>query len=217
MEQASLELPTVVPSIDPERPRLVRRARVLAGLGLGWHVVEAVIAVTAGLAAGSIALVGFGADSVVEGGAAVIVLWRFSTRNSASEHAERRAQRLIAVSFFVIAAYIAIEATRTLAGGDHPDASWIGIGLASVTLLMMPPLARAKARVGHQLGSSATHSEGRQNLLCAYLSAGLLVGLGLNALVGLWWADPAAALLIAGVAVREGREAWRGDSCDECC
>jgi divalent metal cation (Fe/Co/Zn/Cd) transporter len=217
MEQASLELAGAVPSIDPDRPRLVRRARLLAGLGLGWHVVEAAIAVMAGLAAGSIALVGFGADSVVEGGAGVIVLWRFSGRQSASERAERRAQTLIAVSFFVIAAYIAIEATRTLVGGDHPDASWIGIGLAAVTLLTMPTLASAKARVGHRLGSSATHSEGRQNLLCAYLSAGLLVGLGLNALAGWWWADPIAALLIAGVAVREGREAWRGESCEDCC
>jgi divalent metal cation (Fe/Co/Zn/Cd) transporter len=215
VERASLELPTGVPSIDPDRPRLVRRARLLAALGVGWHVIEAVIAITAGLAAGSIALVGFGADSVVEGGAGIIVLWRFSARHSASEHAERRAQRLIAVSFFVIAAYIAIEATRTLVGGDHPDASWIGIGLAAVTLLTMPPLASAKAHVGNQLGSSATHSEGRQNLLCAYLSAGLLVGLGLNALLAWWWADPVAALLIAGVAVREGSEAWRGESCDD--
>jgi divalent metal cation (Fe/Co/Zn/Cd) transporter len=217
MEHASLELPTVVPSIDPDRLPLVRRARLLAGLGLGWHVVEAVVAVTAGLAAGSIALVGFGADSVVEGGAGIIVLWRFSARHSASERAERQAQRLISVSFFVIAAYIAVEAARTLIGGDHADASWVGIGLAAVTLLTMPPLARAKARVGHELGSSATHSEGRQNLLCAYLSAGLLVGLGLNALVGWWWADPVAALLIAGIAIREGREAWLGESCDGCC
>jgi divalent metal cation (Fe/Co/Zn/Cd) transporter len=217
MEQASLELPTVAPPVVPDRLRLVRRARLLAGLGLGWHVIEAVIAVTAGLAAGSIALVGFGVDSVVEGGAGIIVLWRFSARHSASEGKERRAQRLIAVSFFVIAAYIAVEATRTLVGGDHPEASWIGIGLAGVTLWTMPPLASAKARVGYQLGSSATHSEGRQNLLCAYLSAGLLLGLGLNALVGWWWADPIAALLIAGVAVREGREAWRGESCDDCC
>jgi divalent metal cation (Fe/Co/Zn/Cd) transporter len=217
MEQASLELRTVVPPVDPGRLRLVRRARLLAGLGLGWHVIEAIIAVTVGLAAGSIALVGFGADSVVEGGAGAIVLWRFSARHSASERAERRAQRLIGASFFVIAAYIAIEATRTVLGGDHPDASWVGIGLAAVTLLTMPPLASAKARVGHQLGSSATHSEGRQNLLCAYLSAGLLVGLGLNAIAGWWWADPVAALLIAAIAVREGREAWRGDSCEDCC
>jgi len=217
MEQASLQLPTVTPPVAPDRPRLVGRARLLAGLGLGWHVIEAVIAVAAGLAAGSIALVGFGADSVVEGGAGIIVLWRFSGRHSASERAERRAQKLIGVSFFVIAGYITVEATRTLVGGDHPDASWIGIGLAAVTLVTMPPLASAKARVGQQLGSSATHSEGRQNLLCAYLSAGLLVGLGLNALVGWWWADPAAALLIAGVAVREGREAWRGESCQDCC
>jgi divalent metal cation (Fe/Co/Zn/Cd) transporter len=218
MEQASLQLPSATPPVAPDRPRLVRRARLLAGLGVGWHVIEAAIAVAAGLAAGSIALVGFGADSVVEGGAGIIVLWRFSGRHSASERAERQAQRLIGASFFVIAAYIAVEAMRTLVGGDHPDASWIGIGLAAVTLVTMPPLASAKARVGHELGSSATHSEGRQNLLCAYLSAGLLVGLGLNALVGWWWADPVTALLIAGVAVNEGREAWRDEGCaDDCC
>jgi divalent metal cation (Fe/Co/Zn/Cd) transporter len=213
MEQASLQLPVAAPPIDRDRGRLVRRARLLAWLGLGWHAIEAVIAVAAGLAAGSIALVGFGADSVVEGAAGVVVLWRFSRTRSGSERAELRAQRLIGASFVLIAAYIAVEAARTLAGGNHPDASWVGIGLAAVTLVTMPPLASAKARVGERLGSSSTKSEGRQNMLCAYLSAGLLVGLGLNALVGWWWADPAAALLIAVVALREGREAWRGEAC----
>jgi divalent metal cation (Fe/Co/Zn/Cd) transporter len=217
MEQASIELEVVASPMGRERMRLVHRARALAWLGLGWHVVEAAIAIAAGLAAGSIALVGFGADSVVEGAAGVVVLWRFSPRRSASELAERRAQQLIGVSFFAIAIYVAIEAARILIGGDHPEASWIGIGLAAVTLLTMPPLARAKAHVGRELGSSATHSEGRQNLLCAYLSAGLLVGLGLNAIAGWWWADPVTALLVAVVAVREGREAWRGDSCDDRC
>ena len=130
---------------------------------------------------------------------------------------KHRAQKLIGASFILIAAYVAIEATRTLLVGDHPDPSWVGIGFATVTLATMPPLAAAKARVGERLGSSATKSEGRQNMLCAYLSAGLLVGLGANAVLGWWWADPAAALLIAAVAVREGREAWRGEACCEVC
>lgn len=191
----------------------MRRARHLARLGLAWHGAEAAIALAAGVVADSIALVGFGADSVVEGLAAVIVLWRFSGDRSGSERAERRAQRLIAASFFVIAAYVAIEAVSTLAGGSHPEASWLGIGLAGVTLVIMPPLARAKGRVALRLGSSATNSEGRQNMLCAYLAAALLVGLGLNAVAGWWWADPLAALAIAVVAVNEGRESWRGDAC----
>ena len=212
------------------RERLVRRARVLAWLGLGWHGVEAAVAVVAGLAAGSIALVGFGADSLVEAVAGFVLLWRFAGTRASSEEAERRAQKLIALSFYAIAAYVGFETIRALVTAEHPEVSWVGIGLAVVTLAVMPPLAIAKARVGEKLGSSATKSEGRQNMLCAYLSAALLIGLGANALFGFWWADPVTALLIAGVAVKEGRESWRGESCctapvvagdslceDECC
>ena len=171
----------------------------------------------------------FGADSLVESLARVILLWRFAAARASSEAAERRAQKLIGLSFYVIAAYVAFEAVRSLVVGARPEASWIGIILAALTLVTMPPLALAKARVGAKLGSSATKSEGRQNMLCAYLSAALLVGLGANALFGLWWTDPVTALLIAGVAVREGRESWRGESCctapvvpgerceDDCC
>jgi divalent metal cation (Fe/Co/Zn/Cd) transporter len=218
MEGRPVDLPLapVMPSAR-EREGLVHRARLLAWLGIGWHAIEAAIAIAAGLAAGSIALIGFGADSVVEGAAGAIVIWRFSERRAHSEAAERRAQQLIGLSFFAIAAYIAVDSVRTLAIADHPEASWIGIGLAAVTLAVMPALAAAKGRVGDRLGSSATKSEGRQNLLCAYLSAGLLVGLGANAILGWWWADPAAALLIAAVAVNEGREAWRGEACCEVC
>jgi divalent metal cation (Fe/Co/Zn/Cd) transporter len=196
-----------------ERAWLVRRAKILAWLGIGWHGVEAAVAVGAGLAAGSIALIGFGADSLIESVAGIILLWRFAASRASSESAERRAQKLIALSFYVIAAYVGFEALRTLFAGDHPEASWVGIWLSVVTLLTMPPLAIAKARIGEKLGSSATKSEGQQNMLCAYLSAALLVGLGANALFGLWWADPVTALLIAGVAVKEGRESWRGESC----
>jgi divalent metal cation (Fe/Co/Zn/Cd) transporter len=212
-----------------ERERLVRRAKFLAWLGVGWHGVEAAIAVGAGLVAGSIALVGFGADSLIESLAGIILLWRFAAARASSESAERRAQKLIGLSFYAIAAYVGFEAVRSLLTGERPEASWIGIGLAAFTLVTMPPLAIAKARVGEKLGSSATRSEGQQNMLCAYLSAALLVGLGANALFGLWWADPVTALLIAGVAVKEGRESWRGESCctapvlageqceDDCC
>jgi divalent metal cation (Fe/Co/Zn/Cd) transporter len=178
---------------------------------------EAAIAIAAGFAASSIALIGFGGDSFVESAAGLIVVWRFAEGRRDSERAERRAQRLIGASFAVIAVYVGVEAIRSLLLATHPEASWVGIGLAAVTLLTMPLLARAKARVGDELHSSATVSEGRQNLLCAYLSAGLLVGLGANALLGWWWADPITALGIAGVALYEGRKAWRGNACCEAC
>jgi divalent metal cation (Fe/Co/Zn/Cd) transporter len=215
---ALLALPVLPASGDDrERESLVARARFLALLGLAWHVVEAAVALAAGIVAGSIALIGFGADSVVESFAGVTLLWRFGASRASSEVAERRAQRLIGLSFFAIAGYVSVEAVRTLVLGHHPEASWVGIGLAAVTLATMPPLARAKADVGARLNSSATASEGRQNMLCAYLSFALLVGLGANALVGWWWADPAAALAIAGVAVKEGREGWRGRACCDAC
>jgi divalent metal cation (Fe/Co/Zn/Cd) transporter len=209
-------LPIHAPAAPPQRAALVRRARALAWLGIGWHVVEAAIAILAGLAASSIALVGFGADSLVESAAGIVVLWRFAAARAASDAAEQRAQRLIALSFYAIAAYVAVEAVRSLVTGAEPEASWVGIGLAAFTAATMPPLAIAKARVGERLASSATKSEGRQNMLCAYLSLGLLAGLGANALLGWWWADPVTALVIAGVAAREGRDAWRGTGCS-CC
>lgn len=190
---------------------------MLAWLGIGWHIAEAAIAIAAGLAATSIALIGFGADSLIESVAGLIVVWRFAEARRDSEAAERRAQRMIGASFAVIGIYVAVEAVRSLLVGAHPDASWVGIGLAVVTLATMPLLARAKARVGDELDSSATVSEGRQNLLCAYLSAALLVGLGANALLGWWWADPITALVVAGVALYEGREAWRGNACCDVC
>jgi divalent metal cation (Fe/Co/Zn/Cd) transporter len=200
-----------------EREALVHRARSLAWGGNAWHVIEFAIAIAAGLAAGSIALVGFGLDSLIEAGAGTVILWRFSSARSSSAHAERRAQQLIAASYFLLAAYVTAESLRTLLDGAHPEASWVGIGLAAVTAPTMPLLARAKQRVGRQLNSSATVSEGGQNMLCAYLSLALLVGLGANALFGWWWADPAAALVIAAVAAREGVESWRGEACCDAC
>jgi divalent metal cation (Fe/Co/Zn/Cd) transporter len=200
----------------PSRTRLVRQTRLLAWVGLGWHLVEAAGAIVAGVVAGSVALVGFGADSVIEAGAGLVVLWLMAGSRPASAGAERRAQQLIAGSFVVLAAYIGVESLRDLIGGHRPDASWVGIGLSIVTLATMPPLAAAKRRLGEALGSSATTSESRQTMLCAYLSAALLLGLGANAIAGWWWADPLAALVIAAVALREARAAWRGDVCD-CC
>jgi divalent metal cation (Fe/Co/Zn/Cd) transporter len=211
--------PTVLRSLPvthdhaSERARLVRRAKFLARLGIAWHGLEAAVAIGAGVVAGSIALVGFGADSLIESVAGFVLLWRFAASRATSEEAEHRAQKLIGMSFFVLAAYVGVEAVRNLLATAHPDVSYVGIGLAIVTLATMPPLAVAKGRLGDRLGSSATKSEGRQNMLCAYLSAALLVGLSANAILGAWWADPVTALLIAAVAVREGVEAWRGDSC----
>jgi divalent metal cation (Fe/Co/Zn/Cd) transporter len=210
------ELPTVAPLAPAPRPELVRRARLLARVGLAWHGVEAAVAIGAGVVAGSIARVGFGADSLVEALAGIVVLWRFSSGRASSAAAERRAQQLIAALFLLIAAYVGVEATRNLIVGAHPEISWVGIGLSIVTLLTMPPLAWAKARVAQQIGSSATVSESRQTMLCAYLSAALLGGLVANAAAGWWWADPIVALVIAGVAVREARDARRGEQCD-CC
>jgi divalent metal cation (Fe/Co/Zn/Cd) transporter len=199
------------------RARLERRARLLAWGGIGWHVVEFAIALVAGIAAGSIALIGFGADSLVEAFAGLVVVWLFTGKRRGSEGAERRAQQLIAVSFFVLAAYVGVEAVRTIVTTSEPRTSWVGVGLAAFTAPTMPLLALAKRRIGRALGSSATVKEGAQNLVCAYLSVALLAGLLANALAGWWWADPAAALVIAGVAAREGRESWRGEGCCETC
>jgi divalent metal cation (Fe/Co/Zn/Cd) transporter len=210
-------LPPRAPGLSAsERARLTRQARLLAWAGIGWHVAEFAIAVAAGLAASSVALIAFGVDSAIEALAGLVVVWLFAARRAGSASAERRAQRLIAASFFVLAAYIAVEATRSLIDGSEPDTSWPGIALAAVTAPTMPLLARMKSRIGRQLGSAATVNEGAQNMLCAYLSVALLAGLGANALLGWWWADPAAGLLIAAVAVREGMGGWRGEL-DACC
>jgi divalent metal cation (Fe/Co/Zn/Cd) transporter len=199
-----------------QRARFVRRARQLAWVGLGWHLIEAAVALAAGVAAGSVALIGFGADSLIEGAAGIVVLWLMTSARSSSATAERRAQQLIAASFVVLAAYVGIEAIRDLAGSHRPEASWVGIVLAVVTLATMPPLAAAKRRVGEQLGSSATTSESRQTMLCAYLSGALLIGLLANAALGWWWSDPLVALAIAATAAREARGSWRGNAC-ACC
>jgi divalent metal cation (Fe/Co/Zn/Cd) transporter len=218
MSTPTVELPQVVarrPTANHRR-KLIRRAKALSWLSLGWMTVEGAVAITAGLLAGSVALVGFGIDSAIEGLASVIVIWRFTGSRTFSEAAELRAQRLVAISFFLLAPYIAQDAVRTLVAGEHSETSWIGVALSVGSLVVMPLLGRAKQRVGSQLDSRATAGEGTQNLLCAYMAAGVLAGLLANTLVGWWWLDPVIGLGIAALALKEGRETWRGASCD-CC
>jgi divalent metal cation (Fe/Co/Zn/Cd) transporter len=203
-----------VATLSPARYReLARRVRLLSWLSLCAMSVEGVVAIVAGILAGSIALVGFGLDSFVEGCASIIIIWRFTGSRMLSQAAEHRAQKLVAVQFFVLAPYVAIESVRALAGGGHPDVSVLGMGLAVWSLVTMPLLGIAKQRIADEIGSAATKGEGRQNVLCAYLAGALLIGLAGNAAVGAWWLDPLVGLLIAGVAVKEGVEAWRGDGC----
>ncbi|WP_181310036.1 cation diffusion facilitator family transporter [Nocardioides campestrisoli] len=199
-------------ALDPtERARLGRRAQLLAGASVAYNAVEAVVAITAGVVAGSVALVGFGLDSVVEVSSGLIILWQF--RHRLPESREKQALRLMAISFFALAGYVTFESVRTLVTGHDPDSSPVGIGLAVASLLIMPFLSWAQRRTGRALGSNAVVADSTQTLLCTYLSAVLLVGLLLNTTLGWSWADPLAGLVIAAVAAREGREAWRGDSC----
>ena len=205
-----------LPGPTQERAELERRARLLAWAGNGWHVIEFAVALGAGIAAGSVALISFGLDSVIELLAGGVIVWLFTGGRGSSERAERRAQQLIAASYALLVSYVGIEAIRDLAVGHHAKASVVGIVLAALTAPTMPLLARAKRNVGHRLNSAAAVSEAGQNMICAYLSIALLLGLVANAVFGWWWADPAAALVIAAVAAREGLASWRGTSCD-CC
>lgn len=200
------------PQLDPsDRVRLGRRAQLLAFASVVYNVVEAVVAITAGVVAGSVALVGFGLDSVVEVSSGLIILWQF--RHRMPETRERQALRLMALSFFALAGYVTFESAQALVIGHDPDPSPVGIGLAAASLAVMPFLSWAQRRTGKALGSNAVVADSTQTLLCTYLSAVLLVGLVLNATLGWSWADPIAGLVIAAVAVREGREAWRGEGC----
>lgn len=208
----STHTPDVAAGLSAQiRTQLGRRARLLAGTSVGYNVFEAVIAIAAGVVAGSVALVGFGLDSVVEVSSGLIILWQFKHRFPKSR--ERRALRLQAWSFFALAAYVAFESVRTLLGGSQAAPSPIGIGLAVASLVIMPFLSWAQRRTGRALDSAAVVADSTQTLLCTYLSAVLLVGLVLNATLGWDWADPIAGLVIAAMAVKEGREAWRGEAC----
>ncbi|WP_158848825.1 cation transporter [Saccharothrix deserti] len=200
------------PTPAPDRRRtLTRRVRLLVAATITYNVVEAVIAISAGTIASSTALIGFGLDSVVEVASATAVAWQFSAKDHESR--ERVALRVIALSFFALALYVTVESVRALLGAQAADHSTVGIALAAVSLAVMPVLSAAQRKAGRELGSTSAVADSKQTLLCTYLSAVLLAGLLLNSTLGWWWADPVAALVIAAVAVKEGREAWRGNHC----
>ncbi|MFJ7326850.1 cation diffusion facilitator family transporter [Streptomyces cyaneofuscatus] len=204
-------------SLGPSPARrdvLARRIRLLVAATIAYNVIEAVVALTAGTIASSSALVGFGLDSVIEVSSATAVAWQFSARDHAVREArERAALRIIAFSFFALAAYVSVDAVRALAGGGEADPSLTGIVIAALSLAIMPFLSAAQRRAGRELGSASAVADSKQTLLCTYLSAVLLVGLLLNATLGWSWADPVAALVIAVIAVKEGRDAWQGRGC----
>lgn len=193
---------------------LSRRARRLAWATITWNVVEAVVAIVAGSAAGSIALIGFGLDSTIEVLSAFVIVWQL---RGLEENRERTALKLIAISFYVLSGYVTVQVLVDLTSHTEPNSSPVGIGLAIASLIVMPALARAKRRTGRQMGSRTVVADSNQTKLCAYLSLILLGGLILNAAIGWWWADPVAALAIAALAINEGRRAWRGDACDDGC
>lgn len=202
------------------RAQVIRRGRLLAWATIAWNAVEGVVGIVSGVAAGSVALVGFGVDSYVEVFAGAVVLWRLSKEDvgqHVSARAERRAVRLIAVTFFALAAGIGVESVRRLVTAERPEESAVGLVLAVVSLLVMPLLARAKRRVGRRLGSRALEADATETDLCVWLSAILLAGLGLNAAFGWWWADPVAGLAIVAIAAREGWENWHAEVVDDCC
>ncbi|WP_370948745.1 cation transporter [Amycolatopsis sp. cg5] len=199
------------PAVLPERrTALTRRVRWLVAATITYNVVEAVVAISAGSAASSTALIGFGLDSVIEVASAAAVAWQFSGDHEARE---RTALKVIAVSFFALAAYVGFEAVQALIKAEPAGHSTVGIVLAAVSLVVMPGLSYAQRRAGRELGSASAVADSKQTLLCTYLSGVLLAGLVLNSLLGWWWADPVVALAIAAVAVKEGREAWRGQHC----
>ena len=208
--------PAVRPASGVDREtyrRLAGRVKLLSWVSLAYMTIEGSVAILAGILAGSVALIGFGIDSAIEGFASAIIVWRFTGHRMFSHAAEQRAQKLVAVQFFILAPYVGFESLQALIGGERADVSWLGIALSASSMVVMPYLGIAKQRIADQIGSAATKGEGRQNMLCAYLAAALLVGLLGNALLGAWWLDPAVGLLIAAVAVREGLEAWRGEGC----
>jgi divalent metal cation (Fe/Co/Zn/Cd) transporter len=205
------------PAAEPDCRRRQRVALLLAWATIAWNTVEAVVAIVSGAVASSIALVGFGLDSTVEVLSASVIVWQMT--RDVPEDREEQALQFIAVSFFALAGYVTVQAVFDLASRSEPGTSTVGIALAAVSLVVMPLLAGLKRRNGRRLGSTSVVADSNQTLLCTYLSAVLLVGLLLNATVGWWWADPVAALVIAALAINEGREAWRRERCcnDDAC
>jgi divalent metal cation (Fe/Co/Zn/Cd) transporter len=195
-----------------ERAALVARIKLISWLSLAWMTAEGLIGTTAGLVANSIALIGYGVDSTITGVASLIIIWRFTGTRLSSDNAEQQAQKVVAITFFLLAPYIIVAAVHHLVTGSHAQASWVGISLAIISVTLMPMFGHAKKRIGVELHSSATTGEGSQNILCAYLSLAILVGLAANAILGLWWADPLVALIVATVALQTGINTWRGES-----
>ncbi|SDT07763.1 cation transporter [Actinoplanes derwentensis] len=210
MSRPLIQIATAEPS-PQRRAQLSSRIRLLVAATITYNVIEAVVAITAGTMASSTALISFGLDSVIEVSSAAAVAWQFAGRDP--EAREKVALRIIAVSFFTLAAYVSVESVRALIGGAEAEHSSVGLALAALSLAIMPGLSYAQRKAGRELGSRSAVADSKQTLLCTYLSAVLLVGLAVNSLFGWSWADPAAALIIAAVAVKEGREAWRGDGC----
>lgn len=198
---------------DGDWHRAARRAKALSWFSLVYMGIEGGVALVAAAISGSVALLGFGIDSVIEGIASLVIVWRFSGARLHSEAAEGRAQKLVAIQFFILAPYITYEALAALIGGERPDVTALGMALTATSMIVMPVLGVAKQRLARTLESSATRGEGTQNLLCAYLAGAVFIGLVGNAIAGWWWLDPLAALLIATVAVREGLETWQGEGC----
>lgn len=213
MTGSAVDLPVVAPASSATWLKAAARARLLSWVSLVWMGLEGGIAIVAGIAAGSIALIGFGIDSAIEGAASVVIIWRLTGARMRSSDAEIRAQKLVAAQFFLLAPYVTFEAVQHLVYAERPEVSVLGMILVTTSLIGMPLLGMAKQRVARTLGSQATHGEGSQNLLCAYLAGAVLLGLAGNALFEAWWLDPVAALVIAGVALKEGVETWRGEGC----
>lgn len=215
---ATPRAPGTMRGVEASRPALLRRGRQLEYATVGYNLLEGVIAIGSGVLAGSIALVGFGIDSGIEVLSGLILLWRLDSRRDAEdrERVEARALKLVGVSFVLLAAYIAFDSIAALVRREAPDESVVGIALAAASVVVMPLLVRFKRRVAVQLSSRALAADSKQTELCTYLSAILLIGLVLNALVGWWWADPVAALVMVPIIAKEGIEALRGEHCDDC-
>ena len=212
-----MEVATLLNTTDDRRTQ-VRRGKLLEYFTVGYNSLEGIIAIAAGLVAGSIALVGFGFDSAIEVISGCALLWRLygDADESRRERIEQRALRIVGISFFLLAAYVTFDAIKSLVRREAPEESIVGIALAAVSVVVMPLLVRAKRRVARSIGSAALHADATQTQICTYLSAILLGGLGLNAAVVWWWADPLAALVMVPIIAKEGWEGVRGEHCDDC-
>jgi divalent metal cation (Fe/Co/Zn/Cd) transporter len=222
---AGFELPIAAPAApatpaapvrDADWQRAARMAVLLSWASLFYMAIEGGVGVWQGAVAGSIALVGWGLASFIEGMASAVIVWRFTGSRRLSDAAEHRAQKLVAIQFFILAPYVLVESAKTLIEGGHADITVIGMALTGTSVVLMPLLGKAKHRLAERLGSTATAGEGTQNVLCGIQAAAVLVGLAANAAVGAWWLDPLIGLFIAFVAMKEGREAWHGEGCADC-